>query len=413
MINFKFQVPDFKMDPRSKIQDPESKGSPATSNFKHQTSNNLPFKPSNSQTSNHPGLSLYIHIPFCRSLCPFCHFYRVPDIPPWEVYLAAIRKELDAFCPVEAGAVRTCYVGGGTPTVFPAPFFRELRNTLDERFDLSSLEESTVETDGYPGVDDLASLRMAGFDRVSVGVKSFIERSRELLGIGPWSGGDPAESARAAGFRSVGVDLVYGMKGQSPVDLKRDLECLNLAGPDHVSLYSLEDGESALGDHDLVSGMFRESRRSLAAAGYRQYEITNFARAGHQSRHNTAYWLDGDYIGVGPSAHSSITRGGIRERWRNLPDVRRYLTDPLSCRETVSREGGVERAREALILALRMRKGVQRGPFLRRYGHDPAALLGPHLRELKAAGLLRFSAERIRLTTRGMLLSNEVFVRII
>ena len=115
--------------------------------------------------------SLYIHIPFCLRLCPFCHFYRIPDIPDWRVYLEGIRKELDLPGFEDAGSVRTMYVGGGTPTVFPVVFFRELFQVLAERFDLSPLDESTIETDGDVTVEELGPLRDTGFDRISIGVK--------------------------------------------------------------------------------------------------------------------------------------------------------------------------------------------------------------------------------------------------
>ena len=357
--------------------------------------------------------SLYIHIPFCLRLCPFCHFYRIPDIPDWRVYLEGIRKELDLPGFEDAGSVRTMYVGGGTPTVFPVVFFRELFQVLAERFDLSPLEESTIETDGDVTVEELGPLRDTGFDRISIGVKSFLPRTRELLGIEPWSGKDPVSAARKAGFPSVSVDLVYGIEGQTLDELVLDLKHVAVTDPDHVSLYSLEEGDGSEWDPDLASAMFRESLRALTVFGYQQYEITNFARASHPSRHNAAYWQDADYIGIGPSAHSSLTRNGVRTRWRNRPDVFQYLKNPSGCREILSREEGADRAREALILGLRMREGVHRAPFYRRYGHDPVVLFGTHLRELKEAGLVRLSAGRIRLTTRGMLLSNEVFVGLI
>ncbi|MCJ7499375.1 coproporphyrinogen III oxidase family protein, partial [bacterium] len=181
-------------------------------------------------------------------------------------------------------------------------------------------------------------------------------------------------------------------------------------------LYMLEEaktGGPAESDPDLAAAMFRESVRVLGPAGYRQYEITNFARPGRDSLHNTVYWEDGDFIGLGPSAHSSITLDGVRVRWRNRPDIEAYLKDPASCHEELSREGGTDRAREALILGLRMTKGVNRPTFARRYGFDPMEFLKPHLGELMELGLIRFSADRVRLTTRGSLFSNEVFVRIL
>jgi oxygen-independent coproporphyrinogen-3 oxidase len=203
-------------------------------------------------------------------------------------------------------------------------------------------------------------------------------------------------------------------------DLVGDLERTVNLEPDHISLYMLEEaktGGPAESDPDLAAAMFRESARVLGPADYRQYEITNFARPGEESLHNTVYWEDGDFIGLGPSAHSAVTVGetadGTRIRWRNRPDIEAYLKDPLSCREELSREEGGDRAREALILGLRMTKGVNRTTFARRYGSDPMEFLKPHLGELVELGLIRFSADRVRLTTRGMLFSNEVFLKIL
>jgi oxygen-independent coproporphyrinogen-3 oxidase len=360
--------------------------------------------------------SIYLHIPFCNRLCPYCHFYRVPEVPDWKVYLGAVTREIDVMESLVGGAVHTLYVGGGTPTELPPEFYKFLFNVIGDRFDLSELAEITLETDGEINHQMLADYANAGFDRVSVGVKSFDARIRDILGAGGLLEMDPVASARSAGFSSVGLDLIYGIEGQSIEDLVGDLDRTANLDPDHISLYMLEGpetGEPGESEPDLAAAMFREATRRLRVAGYLQYEITNFARTGHQSLHNTVYWEDGDFIGLGPSAHSSMTVDGTRTRWRNYPDIDGYLKNPVSCREELSRELGTDRAREALILGLRMIKGVHRPSFGRMYGFDPMEFLRPHLAELMELGLIRYSAERVRLTTRGMLLSNEVFVKIL
>ncbi len=361
-------------------------------------------------------MSLYIHIPFCTRLCPYCHFYRVPETPDWKAYLDAVTRELEALEGSAAGSAYTLYAGGGTPTELPPNFYRSLFNVMGDRFDLTGLAESTIETDGALNDERLADYAQAGFDRVSIGVKSFDPRLRDILGAGQMAEVDPVARARLAGFSSVGLDLIYGIEGQSIKDLAGDLDRTVGLDPDHISLYALEGpetGQPEEGDADLAAAMFRESARFLGAAGYRQYEITNFARPGMESLHNTVYWEDGDFIGLGPSAHSSITVGGTRVRWRNRPDIDTYLSDPISCREELSREEGTVRAREALILGLRMTKGVHRPSFARRYGSDPVEMLSPHLAQLTELGLVRYSGSRVRLTKKGMLLSNEVFVRVL
>jgi oxygen-independent coproporphyrinogen-3 oxidase len=361
--------------------------------------------------------SIYIHIPFCKRLCPYCHFYRVPEVPDWNDYLRAVTRELDALEKEHTGgAVHTLYVGGGTPTLMPPEFYSSLFKAVGDRFDFTRVAEATLETDGAVTSEELVQYVQAGFDRVSVGVKSFDPRIREVLGAGGLLEVDPVANARSAGFASVGLDLVYAIEGQCMADLVGDLERTANLSPDHISLYMLEGantGGPVESDPDLAADMFRESGRVLGAAGYRQYEITNFSRPGEESRHNTVYWEDGNFIGLGPSAHSSMTVDGTRIRWRNLPDIQTYLKDPGSCREELSREEGRDRASEALILGLRMTKGVNRPTFARRYGFDPMELLKAHITELTELGLIRFSTNRVRLTMRGMLLSNEVFVRLL
>lgn len=365
---------------------------------------------------NKSPLSIYLHIPFCLRLCPYCHFYRVPEVLDWYVYLDAVTRELDALKIPAGREVYTLYVGGGTPTLMPHDFYRTFFQELGKRFDLSRLAEATIETDGSVTEANLADLVEAGFDRISIGIKSFNPRIREILGAGPLPDHDQVADAHSAGFPSVGLDLLYGIDGQEIKDLTWEIKQAIDSVPDHISLYMLEGSETGRpeeSDPDLAAAMFRESARTMRSAGYRHYEITNFARPGGESLHNTVYWEDGDFIGLGPSAHSSITVEGVRDRWRNFPDIDAYLKDPASCREELSREKGLDRAREALILELRLTKGVHRPSFIRRYGFDPMELLRPYMKDLAELGLIKFSTQRVRLTVRGMLLSNEVFVRIL
>ncbi len=403
MSNSRFKIPDSKLNPKSRIQDPKF----SIRNLKPATQNSKP------KTQN---LSIYLHIPFCTRLCPFCHFYRVREVPDWRIYLEAVAREIAACeCPA-GGTVQTLYVGGGTPTILPPEFYNSLLDVITGCFDLAGLAEATIETDAHLSAGNLAPYAAAGFDRVSIGVKSFDPRMRRVLGTGDSTQPDPVANARSAGFSSVSLDLIYGFQGQTMESFISDLKGALVADPDHISLYMLEGADTCQpgeGDPDLTAAMFRRSARILGAGGYKQYEITNFALTGQESLHNTTYWEDGDFIGLGPSAHSSVTDNGVRTRWRNRPDIQAYLEDPLTCKEILSREEGGDRAREALILGLRLTRGVHRPSFARKYGSDPMELLGPHARELRDLGLIRFSADHVRLTTRGMLLSNEVFVKIL
>lgn len=366
------------------------------------------------------GISIYIHIPLCENLCPYCHFYRVPPGKGIEdKYLDALTAEMDSLTE-EAGsdAVRTIYVGGGTPTLLSPPFYSRLFKRMEERYDLSRVMESTIETDGRVREVALPDYVDAGFNRVSIGVKAFSRRHLEILGAGPpiRDAHGIVGRARGAGFSSVSVDLLYGFEGQREDDLREDLETAVLAGADHISLYALQ-GKEGKGPRealdDETAGFYRELRRSLIAAGYGHYEISNFAREGHECVHNVNYWCDGDFLGLGPSAHSAVTTGGTRRRWRNRDDLEGYMAQPAGLREALSSEGPEKRPAEALMMALRRTGGVKIDDFTLRYGVDPRTVLGPALREFKAYGLLRTAQNRLRLTTRGMLLSNELFVKLI
>jgi len=366
-----------------------------------------------------PFFSLYIHIPFCRNLCPYCHFYRIPPRPADEdAYLPALAREASTLGPRSPDPVRTVFVGGGTPSLLPASFYSGLFSMLRDHFNLDGLMETTVEVDARVTRDELSALADCGFDRVSIGVKSFRQTSLKKLGVPHDHEGSLAlvSWAREAGFASVGIDLLYGFEGQEMGDVVRDLQTGLALMPDHISLYALEEcGEKGPreGDPDATAGMFREARRILLAGGFRQYEICNFARPGHISLHNLNYWMDGDYFGLGPSSHSALTSRGSRKRWANRADLDGYLKNPSSVLEELCVEEPEKRPVEALILALRRSGGVELEAFTRRYGIDPRTLLGPALGQFREMGLIRSSAKVIRLTTRGMLLSNEVFERIL
>jgi len=365
----------------------------------------------------YPFFSLYVHIPFCDNLCDFCHFYRVPPRDR-DLFFSALCREVRYMADRAPGPVRSLYVGGGTPAQLPCDLYRDLFVVLDEEFYMGSLLESTVEA--VPDTDpaELEALAAAGFSRISVGIKSFDDRS--LAALGAKKTGVPpvgtVAAARSAGFQSVGVDLVYAFAGQRMDSFMKDLETVMAMEPDHISLYSLvaeEIGDPLEADQDTAAVMFTESRRLLLAEGYLQYEICNFAMQGHESIHNINYWCDGDFIGLGPGAHSSITTKGTRLRWHNQPDLSSYLADPSGTYEELSLEGPELRAAEALVLALRRSEGVNIDSFLIRYGADPRQLVGEALGDFVELGLVRISQNRIRLTPRGMLLSNEVFGAIV
>jgi len=387
------------------------------------------------------GFALYVHVPFCRSRCSYCDFTsEVHTSRRVRLFLDALAREAER-APHAGSAPATAYFGGGTPTSPGDGEIAELFGILKRSFDLSRVKEWTVEAN--PGTIDerrLGLLRELGADRLSLGTQSFRENFLRLLGRR--HGVDEAEeavrAARRAGFANVSLDLIFAMPGQTLDDVKSDVARAVELGPDHVSLYSLSyepgtklhrmraEGAVAPPDEELEREMYLEIIDDLFAAGYEQYEISNFARPGYESRHNLVYWegaLPGggggpcpevvEYVGLGPSA-SSFVDG---ERRRNLRDLGDYASrlargeDPVEERE---RLGPERAARETLMLALRTRRGVAPQGFERRTGFSLEALMGEAgLRLLEGGWLERTDSGRIRLSRRALPVADAVLAEIV
>lgn len=369
-------------------------------------------------------LGLYVHIPFCEAKCTYCHFAidpRRPDDPRQERYLRALVAEMEA---VEAGPADTLYFGGGTPSLFDASRLARVVELARRRFGLPAQAEVTVEAnprdldrDGY------LRLLQLGATRLSLGAQSFDDGVLTEMGR-HHTAADSREAvrlARAAGLENLSLDLILGWPGETRERFERSLDELLALEPDHVSLYVLElegktllshrrkRGTLVLPDDDLVADLYQESVERLAARGLERYEVSNFARAGRESRHNSRYWEDAPFLGFGMAAHSY--RGG--KRFWNLDRFGSYcgaieagggLAARAGTRELTARE----RAAEALFTGLRRRHGVDLTAFRARHGIDALSEWG-ELARVARAGLVSIVDARLRLTDRGMLLSNEVF----
>ncbi|MHC4248298.1 MAG: radical SAM family heme chaperone HemW [Planctomycetota bacterium] len=403
-----------------------------------------------------PGFALYVHVPFCASRCSYCDFTsEVHTRERVRLYLDALAREAER-APHRGLAPATVYVGGGTPTSPGDEEIAELFGILKGSFDLSGVEEWTVEAN--PGTVDerrLALLRELGADRLSLGTQSFRKDFLRLLGRrhSVEDSERAVRAARATGFGNVSLDLIFAMPGQTLDDVKSDVARAVELAPDHVSLYSLTyepgtklhrmraEGAVAPPDEELEREMYLETIDDLLAAGFEQYEISNFARPGYESRHNLVYWegalvvpLDPveaggpatgeggrtpwavEYVGLGPSAASLV--GG--ERRRNLRDLAAYASrlargeDPVEERE---RLGPERAARETLMLALRTRRGVAPEAFQRRTGFSLEALLGEAGGRLFDGGWLERTgpdgATRVRLSRRALPVADAVLAEII
>jgi oxygen-independent coproporphyrinogen III oxidase len=351
---------------------------------------------------------LYVHLPFCAARCGYCDFVTlVGRGEDHGCYVDAVLRELELEGGRLADEVETVFVGGGTPT-FTRP--AELRRLLEA---LPAAEEVTVEANPETMTRELAALlREAGVTRVSLGAQSFEPRLLAILDrrAGPDDVRRAFYHLRDANFDNVSLDLIYGIPGQEPSDLERDLgEALALA-PEHLSCYELEakpgtrfthaHGEELARQAESMEGYFELVVDTLTAAGYRWYETANFCREGRRARHNLAYWLGRDYLGLGIGAVSTVD--GLR--WRNLPALPRYLA-ALANGQPPPREleplAASTQAQERLMLGLRLDDPL---PF----AQVQAALDSEALGRLEGLGLVERQGDGLLLTRRGRFLGGGV-----
>ncbi len=377
---------------------------------------------------------IYLHIPFCARKCRYCDFYSVEVSPDAAeefrgLLVAEMQVVRDRRPEESAAAVDTVYFGGGTPTTLAPQALRGLVEAVRARFPVVRSAEVTAEANpGTVSGEDLSVLRDAGFNRLSIGVQSF--RPALLRTLGRIHGAAAVlrtfRDARAAGFDSIGFDLIFGIPGQEPADWERDLERTIALGPDHISVYALTPepgtplhaairrGDSSPPPDDEIAQMYGAARRILSGAGYRQYEISNFARPGHECRHNAKYWRREETLGLGPAAHGllfppRIAPHGLRTaNPASLEEYRRRISDGLPPWVDERICGREDAWKESLFLGLRMTDGVDLAKIEATLGPPPSDLLET-LAELGRTRRLIRTGSRLRLPERLLFVSNEVF----
>lgn len=362
-------------------------------------------------------LSVYIHVPFCRSKCPYCAFNSfVPSEDGVKLYLSSIAGEFDRWLSLagKKPSVRTVYVGGGTPSVLSVGRWETLFDMISRSFDLTGLEEFSVEANPESlTCDHLDLWRDRGVTRVSVGVQSLDDG--ELKWLGRLHGVERAvwavQSSLAAGF-DVSADLMFGLAGQSVRKWHRSLSAMVELGPHHLSLYQLTvEPQSFWGKvppNQVLDGYghYRWAQWYLAKKGYLQYEIASFARDGRWSRHNMAYWTGGEVLGLGPGAWGYL--GGVRyENHRDIGDYSEALRDSLALAYT-ERIQGVSKASETAILALRTSFGLDLERFALDFGQTIYDRLEVAL-ELIPQSCLKREGSKVRLTPKGMRIANAIW----
>jgi oxygen-independent coproporphyrinogen-3 oxidase len=369
-----------------------------------------------------PSLGLYLHIPFCSSICNYCNFNRGLFDPLLkaryvEALDAEIRRSAERGRPAD-----TIYFGGGTPSLLEPDEIGRLIAACRETFAVAGDAEVTLETNPETSsAGRMERFRAAGVNRISFGVQSF--REPELKRLGRIHTADRAIAAvgeaRCAGIDNISLDLMMWLPQQSLGNWQESVEALIGVGPEHASLYLLElypnaplkeemarSGWSLAPDDDAAE-MYLWSLERLDRAGYRQYEISNVARPGRESRHNLKYWTDGEWAAFGCGAHA--TTAGIRSR--NVSSTEEYVRRIGEGQSAVSEERrltAAERLEEALFTGLRLSAGVDVEAVGRRYGVDVWKRFGPRLVPFLEGGLLVRDGARLRLTREGMLLANEI-----
>jgi putative oxygen-independent coproporphyrinogen III oxidase len=373
----------------------------------------FPASASDMSATREPIRHLYVHIPFCARICPYCAFYKdlLDRSQTWR-FCDAIVREVEEKATAFVSAPTTIYLGGGTPTALSISQLEFLLGGFHERLDLSGLEEWTIEANpGSVSARKAALLCKLGVNRVSLGVQSWDNTLLKIVGR-EHNAEQAAQSfhiLRAAGCSNINVDLMFGLPGQTVWQWQETLEKTILLRPEHISAYCLtyeEDTEFFLrqsrgeleANPDNDADFFEVGMSILEEAGYEHYEISNYARAGFTSVHNRAYWSGKDYIGVGPSAFSTV---GMR-RWQNLADYRGYSDrillgqSPIAATENLTTE--IKRA-EKIALSLRTRDGIS-ALELQRFARETA--------EFTMLGLLQESNGRFRLTQKGKSLADSV-----
>jgi putative oxygen-independent coproporphyrinogen III oxidase len=373
-------------------------------------------------------LGLYIHVPFCSSICNYCNFNRgLFDEPLKTRYVEALLREI-SLAGRQGPAMRreadTVYFGGGTPSLLEPKEIEAIIGACRDAFDLSPEAEVTLEANPETvDAERLSDFRRAGVNRLSFGVQSF--RDEELRRLDRRHSARRAEeaiaAARTAGLGNLSLDLMMWLPEQTVDQWMASVDRALGVAPEHLSLYMLEvyphlplkmemtrQNWNQLPD-DAAADMYEASMALLEAAGYEQYEISNLARPGRRSRHNLKYWSDGAWLGFGPGAHS--TRDG--RRWKNVSSTLDYI-ERLTKGSPVVAEcwtlSNHERLGDALFTGLRLTDGVDIELLSQRYFTDIWKRYGERLAPYLDAQLLLKEDNRLRLTRQGMLLAHEVMM---
>ncbi len=369
-------------------------------------------------------LGLYVHFPFCHSKCPYCDFYSETNTVAGARYAEAVVLHMEDYARSAASYdVDTVFFGGGTPTALPVNRLLTIIEGIFDNFNVRNDAEITVEANpATVTTSDLRRLRRAGVNRLSMGLQSADNEELKALGrIHTFEDFTKSfHAARKAGFSNISIDLMYGIPEQTPDSFRRTLEAVTALDPEHISLYGLkiEDGTPfaaqkdslKLPDEDSECAMYFDAIRYLAAKGYAQYEISNFAKPGKQCLHNLRYWNCEEYLGFGPGAHSYF--GGHRFAFRrNTEDYMKAMEFPGSVTDLLSENYAIrpsERLGEYVMLRMRLTEGVDTDAFTARFGVSFEKLFGKYIKLYHTHGFMEKTGRRWHFTPKGMYVSSYI-----
>ena len=378
-------------------------------------------------------LGLYIHIPFCVRKCNYCDFLSAPaDEATKKRYVDALCKEIEGYKALtKEYALQTIYFGGGTPSILDVALIEQILTSVKKSFVVAT-ETAEVTIEVNPGTatpDKLKRYRELGINRLSIGVQSANEKELALLGrIHTFEDAkQTVQWAREAGFDNISLDLMSALPGQSLEDYKANVEAILSLKPEHISSYSLiieettpfyeqyAEGmpkEGDLPEEETDRAMYAYTKERLRKAGYERYEISNYAKPGFESRHNSSYWTGIEYLGVGLGASSLFTNA----RYHNETELLAYMEGVEAGQDVrleIERLMPEEQMEEFMILGLRRMCGISRTEFQNRFGKAIETVYGSALKKLEKQELISINGDRVALTELGIDVSNQVFVEFV
>ena len=369
-------------------------------------------------------LGIYIHIPFCKQKCYYCDFIsyanQCEEISP---YIEALVKEIESF-DFSNYQVTSIYIGGGTPSYLESQSIQQILAKLQAKIDFKEVEITIEVNPGTVTEEKLKDYKEAGINRISIGLQSTEDRLLKQMGrIHTYEDfSDTYHLAQEIGFQNINVDLMLGLPNQTIEDLKRSLTKVVNLNPNHISIYSLiveektkmakllEEGKLVLPEEEQERRMYWYVKDFLELKGYEHYEISNFAKKGKESKHNSNCWNQEEYIGFGVAAHSYLNR----IRFRNLSNIKKYIqniqTNQLRKNIKIEEEQTLEEQKnEFMMLGFRKLEGVNIAKFKEKFVDNPIFLYRNKLNQLAKDGLIEIDLNYIRLTKKGLDLANLVF----